>query len=48
MIWDVSLSPADLITRGLSPEITVIGIRSLNEFGTLVSALAQSVLYLRY
>ena len=48
MIWDVSLSPVDLITHGLPPEITVIGIRSLIEFGTLVGALAQSVLYLRY
>ena len=48
MIWDVSLSPADLITRGLSPEVTVVGIRSLIGFGTLVSALAHSVLYLRH
>ena len=48
MIWVVSLSPTDLITRGLPPEVTVIGIRSLNGFGTLVGALVQSVLYLRY
>ena len=48
MIWDVSLSPADLITRGLSPEVTVVGIRSLVGFGTLVSALAHPVLYLRH
>ena len=48
MVWDVSLSPSDLITRGLSPEITVVGIRSLIGFGTPVSALAHSVLYLRH
>ena len=48
MIWDVSLSPTDLITRGLSPEVTVVGIRSLIGFGTLVGALAHSVLYLRH
>ena len=48
MIWDVSLSPTDLITRGLPPEITVVGIRSLIGFGTLVGALAHSVLYLRH
>jgi len=48
MIWDLSLLPTDLITRGLSPEITVVGIRSLVGFGTLVSALAHPVLYLRH
>ena len=47
MIWDVSLSPMDLITHGLPPEVTVSGIRSLIGFGTLVGALAHSVLYLR-
>ena len=48
MVWVVSLLPSDLITRGLSPEVTVIGIRSLIGFGTRVSALAHSVLYLQY
>ena len=48
MIWDVSLSPVDLITHGLPPEITIIGIRSLVGFGTLVGALAHPVLYLQY
>ena len=48
MIWDVSLSPLDLITQGLPPELTVVGIRSLIGFGTLVGALAHSVLYLRH
>ena len=48
MVWDLSLSPMDLITHGLSPEVTVVGIRSLIGFGTLVGALAHSVLYLRY
>ena len=48
MIWDVSLSTADLITRSLSPGEAVVGIRSLIGFGTLVGALAHSVLYLRH
>ena len=48
MIWVVSLLRMDLITHALSPEITVIGIRSLVGFGTLVGALAHPVLYLRY
>ena len=48
MVWVVSLLPADLITRVLSPEVTVVGIRSLVGFGTLVSALAHPVLYLRH
>ena len=48
MIWGLSLSPEDLITLGLPPGITVSGIRSLIGFGTLVGALAHSVLYLRY
>ncbi len=48
MIWDVSLSPTDLITHGLTPEVTVVGIRSLVGFGTLVGALAHPVLYLRH
>ena len=48
MIWDVSLSPMDLITHGLTPKVTVAGIRSLVGFGTLVGALAHPVLYLRH
>ena len=48
MVWVVALSPMDLITHGLSPEVTVAGIRSLVGFGTLVSALAHPVLYLRH
>ena len=48
MIWDVTLLPLGLITQGLPPEITVVGIRSLIGFGTLVGALAHSVLYLRH
>jgi hypothetical protein len=48
MVWVVALLPMDLITHGLSPEVTVDGIRSLIGFGTLVSALAHSVLYLRH
>ena len=48
MIWDVSLSTADLITRSLSPGEAVVGIRSLIGFGTLVGALAHSVLYLQH
>ncbi len=48
MIWGVSLSPKDLITLGLPPEVTVAGIRSLVGFGTLVGALAHPVLYLRH
>ena len=47
MIWGVSLSPMDLITHGLSPGIITVGIRSLIGFGTLVGALAHSVLYLQ-
>ncbi len=48
MVWGLSLLPTDLITRGLPPEIEVVGIRSLIGFGTLVGALAHSVLYLRH
>jgi hypothetical protein len=48
MVWDLSLLPADLITRGLSPGVAVDGIRSLVGFGTLVGALAHPVLYLRH
>ena len=46
MIWALSLSTTDLITRRLSPTLLDYGIRSLVGFGTLVGALAHSVLYL--
>ena len=45
-VWVVSLSTTDVITRSLTPEVTLYGIRSLIGFGTPVGALAQSVLYL--
>ena len=48
MVWAVSLSTAELISRGLTPAHHLSGILSLIEFGTLVGALAQSVLYLRH
>jgi hypothetical protein len=48
MVWVVSLLATKLIPRGLTPEEHVYGIRSLSGFGTVVTALAQSVLYLRY
>ena len=46
-VWVVSLSTSDVITRSLTPEVTLYGIRSLIGFGKLVSPLAHSVLYLR-
>ena len=46
MVWVVSLLATKLIPRGLTPEKHVYGIRSLSGFGTVVTALAQSVLYL--
>ena len=45
MVWALSLSTTDLITRRLSPTLLGYGIRSLVGFGTLVGALAHSVLY---
>ena len=48
MVWVVSLSATELIPRSLTPEKHVYGIRSLSGVGTLVRALAQSVLYLRH
>ena len=38
MIWAVSLLTTDLITRSLTAEIKVYGIRSLIGFGNLLSA----------
>ena len=46
MVWVVSLLAVKLIPHGLTPEEHVSGIRSLSGFGTVVTALAQSVLYL--
>ena len=48
MIWAISLSTAELISRSLTPAIEVIGIQSLIGVGSLVGPLAHSVLYLRY
>ena len=48
MIWVVSLLAMKLIPHCLTPEKHIYGIRSLSGFGTVVTALAQSVLYLRY
>jgi hypothetical protein len=46
MVWVVSLLAMELIPHCLTPEKHVTGIRSLSGFGTVVTALAQSVLYL--
>ncbi len=48
MIWVVSLSAMKLIPHCLTPDKQVTGVRGLIEVGTLVRALAHSVLYLRY
>ena len=48
VVWVVSLLAMKLIPHCLTPEKHVNGIRSLSGFGTVVTALAQSVLYLRY
>ena len=48
MIWVVSLLAMKLIPHCLTPEKHVLGIRSLSGFGTVVTALAQLVLYLPY
>ena len=47
MVWVVSLSAPELIPRCLIPGELVDGIRSLKGVGTLVRALALSVLYPR-
>ena len=46
MVWVVSLLAVELIPHCLTPEKHVYGIRSLSGFGTVVTALAQSALYL--
>ena len=48
MVWVVSLLAMELIPHCLTPEEHMSGIRSLSGFGTVVTALAQSVLYLLY
>ena len=48
MVWVIPLSATKLIPRCLTPVKHVAGIRSLSGFGTVVTALAQSVLYLQY
>ena len=47
MIWVLSLLPTKRIPRQLLPGEQVNGIRSLRGFGTVVTALALSVLYPR-
>ena len=47
MVWVVSLSTTELISRRLTPALKEYGIRSLIEFGSLLRPLAHSVLYLR-
>jgi hypothetical protein len=47
MIWVLSLLAPKLIPRHLLPGEHVYGIRSLRGFGTVVTALALSVLYPR-
>ncbi len=48
MVWVIPLSATELIPRRLTPVDHDTGIRSLSGFGTVVTALAQSVLYLQY
>ena len=48
MVWVIPLSATELIPRRLTPVEHVSGIRSLSGFGTVVTALAQLVLYLLY
>src|SRR5665648_1261818 len=45
MVWAVSLSTMKLIPHSLTPDLNLIGIRSLIRFGNLVRPLAYSVLY---
>ncbi len=48
MVWVISLLAMKLIPHCLTPEINMTGIQSLFGFGTVVTALAQLVLYLRH
>ena len=47
VIWAVSLSTTELIPRSLTAVLSLIGIRSLVDFGKLVGPLDHPVLYLR-
>ena len=47
VIWAVSLSTTELIPRSLTATLSLIGIRSLADFGKLVGPLGHPVLYLR-
>ena len=47
MVWAVSLSTTQLISRSLTPKYRLFGIQSLIGFGNLVRPLSHSVLYLR-
>ena len=47
MVWVVPLLAMKLIPHCLTPMKHIYGIRSLSGFGTVVTALAQLVLYLR-
>jgi hypothetical protein len=47
MIWAVSLSTMKLIPHRLTAMLSLTGIRSLADFGKLVSPLDHPVLYLR-
>lgn len=45
MVWVVPLSDMELISHALTAVEHLTGIRSLSGVGTVVTALAQSVLY---
>ena len=47
VIWAVSLSTTELIPRSLTAVLSLVGIRSLADFGKLVGPLDHPVLYLR-
>ena len=47
MVWVVSLSTTEVISRSLTAMLILAGIRSLIGFGKLVGPLVHSVLYLR-
>jgi hypothetical protein len=48
VVWALSLSTTELISRSLTPAIRDNGIRSLVGFGNPVRPLAHPVLYLHY
>ena len=48
MLWAVSLSTMELIPHSLTAALSLTGIRSLADFGKLVSPLDHPVLYLRH